>query len=324
MELLVSTDQPAIRCCQCTVYRSALWAIASRKRKLDSINSTNPMSHTNYRYLTDSQKNELMMKRRSELVKIKLQRDRLKAKLEKVSERQGVIVKSDIHNDLCPIISNECDTILQLLEDSFRRIFWEQQSRAASKKAARGMRWHPLMIRWCLSLHHQLQKAYENVHEILTLPSQRTLRDYTHHLEAGPGFSADVDGQLTHSAAINTLKEWQKCVILLLDEMHIKENLVYDKLSGNLIGFTHLGEVNNHLLPFEQDVDHMSPDNLSLAKSMMTFMIRGLFTSLKFPYAHFPCLKISGELLFDPFWEAVYRLERCGFRVCLDIHNKVV
>ena len=157
--------------------------------------------------------------------------------------------------------------------------------------------------------------------EVLALPSQRTLRDYTHYCEASPGFSADVDEQLAHAAALITLHEWQKCVILLLDEMHIKENLIYEKHSGSLIGFTNLGDVNNHLISFERKVDHTSLDDVPLAKSMMTFMVRGLFTTLQFPYSQFPCANVSGELLFDPFWEAVYRLERCGFKVC--VHMQV-
>ena len=89
---------------------------------------------------------------------------------------------------------------------------------------------------------------------------------------------------------MHTLEEWQKSVILLLDEMHIKENLVYEKHTGTLIGFTYLGEVNEHLLKFEHEVNNISPDDKPLAKSMMTFMVRGLFTCLQFPYAQFPCM----------------------------------
>ncbi len=48
---------------------------------------------------------------------------------------------------------------------------------------------------------------------------------------------------------------------------------------------------------------------------MMVFMVRGLFTKLQFAYAQFPCSKVSGDLLYDPFWEAVYRVERCGLKV---------
>ena len=253
-----------------------------------------------------------MKKQHSELKKTKLQRDRLSDKLEKLTESQGVDVDRDLQDDLCSIVRDERGAIAK------------QQSQAAlkaaksSKKDCRGMRWHPLMIRWCLLLRHQSQKAYKNAREVLAFPSQRTLRDYTHYCEASPGFSADVDEQLARAAALTTLHEWQKCVILLLDEMHIKENLVYEKHSGSLIGFTNLGDVNNHLISFERKVDHTSLDDVPLAKSMM---VRGLFTTLQFPYSQFPCANVSGELLFDPFWEAVYRLERCGFKVC--VHMQV-
>lgn len=102
--------------------------------------------------------------------------------------------------------------------------------------------------------------------------------------------------------------------------MHIKENLVYEKHSGSLIGFVDLGDINNHLISSERAVDHASLDDLPLAKLMMTFMVRGLFITLQFPYAQFPCANVSGELLFDPFWEAVYYIERCGFKVHVCVH----
>ena len=47
----------------------------------------------------------------------------------------------------------------------------------------------------------------------------------------------------------------------------------------------------------------------------LVLMVRGLFSKLVFPYAQFSCCKLSGELLVDPVWEAVSRLERQGFRV---------
>ncbi len=47
----------------------------------------------------------------------------------------------------------------------------------------------------------------------------------------------------------------------------------------------------------------------------MVFVVRGLFNSLEFLYAQFPCAEVSGELLYDPFWEAVQRVENCGLKV---------
>ena len=61
-----------------------------------------------------------------------------------------------------------------------------------------GIRWHPLIIKWCLYLRHQSSKSYETLREpgILALPSQRTLRDYSHAVNTGAGFSSEVDHQL--------------------------------------------------------------------------------------------------------------------------------
>ena len=42
---------------------------------------------------------------------------------------------------------------------------------------------------------------------------------------------------------------------------------------------------------------------------------QGLFSSLEFPYAQFPCANLTGDLLFDPLWEAIARLERCALKV---------
>ena len=36
----------------------------------------------------------------------------------------------------------------------------------------------------------------------------------------------------------------------------------------------------------------------------------------------FPCKNVTGDLLFDQFWEVVYRLERCGFKVVQSLDNK--
>ena len=58
-------------------------------------------------------------------------------------------------------------------------------------------------------------------------------------------------------------------------------------------------------------------DEPAVAKTIMAFMVRGLFTPLRFAYAVFPCEKVTGELLVQPFWEAVYRLERMTFKVKL-------
>lgn len=48
---------------------------------------------------------------------------------------------------------------------------------------------------------------------------------------------------------------------------------------------------------------------------MLALMVRGIFTSLQFPYAHFPTQALSGDSLFAIIWEAVEHLERLGLKV---------
>ena len=67
----------------------------------------------------------------------------------------------------------------------------------------------------------------------MSLPSQHTLSDYTHCVKSTVGFSTEVDNQLIQAIGH---QEWEKLVILLMDEMYIREDLVYNKHTGQLVG----------------------------------------------------------------------------------------
>ena len=125
--------------------------------------------------------------------------------------------------------------------------------------------------------------------------------------------------QLLEMANILQCPEWQKLIIILIDEMYIKEGLVYKKHSGELVGFTDLGDVSNHLIQFEMAARGEERAAPMLAKTVMVFMVRGIFTPLRYPYAIFPCNKVTGGLLVHPFWKAIYRLERMTFKVMCTI-----
>lgn len=53
----------------------------------------------------------------------------------------------------------------------------------------------------------------------------------------------------------------------------------------------------------------------SPAKTVLMLMVRGLCSSLRFPYAQFACSGLKAELLYQPITEAIYRLERLGLKV---------
>ncbi len=53
----------------------------------------------------------------------------------------------------------------------------------------------------------------------------------------------------------------------------------------------------------------------SIATHILGIMVRGVFSGLHFPYAHFPTTGVTGATLFSLVWEAIERLERLGFKV---------
>ena len=100
--------------------------------------------------------------------------------------------------------------------------------------------------------------------------------------------------------------------VLLFDEMYVKQGLVYEK-SGALFGFTDLDEVNNQLYDFEQSLGGDGTGlQKPLAKSMLVFMFKGLFTNIATSYAQFPVCSLKGANMFPLLWEAVGRLSQMG------------
>ena len=74
-------------------------------------------------------------------------------------------------------------------------------------------------------------------------------------------------------------------VILIVDEMKVQEDLVYDKTVCNLLVFVNVGEVNNELEVLEGKLraDVQDPCE-TIATHMLTLMVRELFIKTEFPY----------------------------------------
>ena len=68
---------------------------------------------------------------------------------------------------------------------------------------------------------------------------------------------------------ITSCMECEKCIGILVDEMHAKEDLVFDKHKINLLGFLNLGDTNNQLLQFEKSVSAEEQQEHELAKTML-------------------------------------------------------
>ena len=165
-----------------------------------------------------------------------------------------------------------------------------------------------MIIRFCLSLASKSASAYDELRNsnVLTLPSRRTLRDYKNAVKPHAGFNPAVINELKKQ--VEKLKDHQRKVVISLDEMKIQENLVYDKYSGNLVGFVDLGDPDLNYAMFS--------DTNALATHVMVFYLRGISSDLKFELGYFGTKGMCSYQIFSRFWCAVRILERsCHLQV---------
>eukprot|EP00794_Sanderia_malayensis_P013602 gene13602-15013_t len=225
-----------------------------------------------------------------ERLKLTLQHQRLRcAELQReLKEMQDELTKTNIQVD--HELSNDFTSILNNADSEiapFMNLFWQQQKKLFSSTST-GVRYHPMIIRFCLSLAAKSPSCYEE------------LRNRKR------GFQKEVLEEL--ASLTKSYFDVQRYVVLLFDEMKVMSNLVLDKFTGELIGFTDLGDPDlNFGVPEESN---------EIATHALAFLLRGVCTELKFCLAHFATTGATAAQLMPWFWEAVCHLEtRCNFWV---------
>uniref|UniRef100_A0A8W8M802 Transposable element P transposase-like RNase H domain-containing protein n=1 Tax=Magallana gigas TaxID=29159 RepID=A0A8W8M802_MAGGI len=182
-------------------------------------------------------------------------------------------------------------------------LFWEKQKKAFTT-SPKGMRWHPMMIRFAIYLRCQSSRAYESLREsgVLRLPNQATLRDYTNFIQPKSGFHAEAFQELKKVA--KDLSSEKKNVCLLRDEMKVKSDLVYDRRSEQVIRFT-----NPETWTFDED------ETKRIATHVLVFMVIGIISNIKISIGHFPTRSSTADELFLLLWKAVAYIEiTCGLK----------
>ena len=82
---------------------------------------------------------------------------------------------------------------------------------------------------------------------------------------------------------------------MILDEMHVKEDITIRTTTGATAGFSNLGEVNSHFSEFEASTKDSDDSREPLANSVLVLMVRSLFNDIEFPYTQFPCTYLAGH-----------------------------
>ena len=130
-----------------------------------------------------------------------------------------------------------------------------------------------------MCLHGKSPAAYKELRGsgALILPSERVLRDYKDYFKPKAGINMDNSESLREKAS--PLSEVQRYVVIVIDEMKIQSNLVFDKYTGDLIGFVDLGDpATNYASLGEEDV---------MATPALAFLVRGMCSDFKHVIAYY-------------------------------------
>ena len=204
--------------------------------------------------------------------------------------------------------------------ENFKSLFIQQQQKALSCTDNISRRWHPLIIRWCFQLYSSSPKAYQFLKDsgVLLLLDKRTPRDYRYSnwFKVDSGFDSDFL-DLVKKDFINRSnpKDYDVWVGIIHDEVSLRKDLLFDD-SGKLIGFVHLGSVQNSMDDLEQCLcgKQNSPTTPGEATQMFVFMAVSLFSDWRMPVAFFLTTTIKAYALFKLFWKCVEELEQQDFK----------
>ena len=170
-------------------------------------------------------------------IKLILQMQRLKCAelVQKLEEMKLEIQKSSVEVD--HQLSQDITSILGKSERNITPFMdLEREHKKLLTRSSTGVRYHAMIIRYCLSLATKSPACYEELRKskILVLPSQRTLKDYRNCIRPKAGFQEEVIEELKDFT--NSYFNVQRYIVLLFDEMKIMSSLVFDKVTGELIG----------------------------------------------------------------------------------------
>jgi hypothetical protein len=146
------------RCVHCSRTRAVLRDREYRRKEKESRpQKTYLKSKTNH---SQMDRNQLMSKLEEQKIVIKdLQKEnaRLVRKVEKYKQEEERVKKDKEHSlELSELMSSCESDVMKAFPDSIslQRQFWEQLMKE-TKSGKCDMRWHPLIVRWCLYLRHR-------------------------------------------------------------------------------------------------------------------------------------------------------------------------
>ena len=120
---------------------------------------------------------------------LKLENKLLTEKLQSSLAKSSLLVDNELNDDLVDIFQG----IPEEKVPPFMRLFWTEQQKYIRTENKSQLRYHPAIIKYCLSIAAKSTAAYDQMRldkdgaGVLVLPSQRTLRNYRNYIKPKNG-----------------------------------------------------------------------------------------------------------------------------------------
>lgn len=309
-EYLVS--QRAKRCKGCAVLTKN---IARKFRRNEKSLDQTPNKHKPDKYLSTPE-NQRRGKRRVKITtNLKRQNQRLRAKIALLLDKEGTFIDEDLSKDLSDAMKSNGLT-------PFQKLFINEQIKASKVKSAQGRRWHPAMIRFALNIQLHSSKDYEVLGRYLELPSERTLFDYSHVHESKEGICLKTVEDI--SKKIADMEDYQAYHSMYYDEVYISQNLVFNKTTGKMMGYSKLSAADEEYNKLEQVLSSESDQPIidetpPIATKMLAFMVKGTASGICEVVASFTVNNLSKEDLFHKHWSVVEACEAAGVKIICSV-----
>lgn len=302
-KLLVSGDK--WKCTECSKLGPSL-------RRRAAVVSGDPHPCTPNIFLSEEQKLKKLEEQKRQLNAANRKITRLQKRMQDLLKKEGVNIDRQLSKDLTDILKSSDISPAQ-------SIFMQQQVKASQLKNKCGMRWHPTMLRFALALHLSSPAAYETARDtgMIKLPSKRTLFDYSHAKPHKDG----VDDVVLNSLAerVSDMPKSKRYHVLMADEMFISKNLVLQKSSGRLIGYTNLDNIDKEVKTLEEFLDNPDKEDPECeeteASAVLVYMVKGVSNGMKEVVATYAVSHPSVNQMYHWTWEVIGALERSNVHV---------
>ncbi|XP_047145625.1 uncharacterized protein LOC124818645 [Hydra vulgaris] len=299
------------RCNYCTTLRKDL-ILYSHRYETDTIGSKEKSPNI---YKNREQLLEKCEEQHNYLQYLKSVLKRKEKRIRKLFEKESIVLPDQLNDVVSGVLKNNHN--LSFPKNSPKYLLWQEQLKNIGLKNKKSARWHPLFVRFCLSIYLKSPAAYEHIRNsgFIELPHRTTLNQYTDFASSKSGFVPEIVSRLCLDLKIETLKDHERQTIIMFDEMKIKQNLIFCSTSGELRGFTELGDMNEELNEFDRCFSLETQKTKDLASHILCVMVGGLLKRFAYPLAYFCTAGLLSDQLFPIIWKAVRISETIGLEV---------